>query len=294
MLAERETVCLAAVVFSLFVRPTLEHFLEPFYHMPNDMKMIDDNLRLGQAELDRWAIRCTHIHTHGLDGIRITEPFEPCYNLLLFASSAHFQHLTSFQIAEDRVIAVSFATSKLINTQKMRGVQRQVLIYTQSFVFDCLEGNGLKALLHKAWANSGGLGHMRDRLGAGLLADLFSQAHGRLPSPATRLVLFRKGFATAQAAKAAFQHDQFDWMPPQGSISFLSGSRIMDFDAPCLTMRAGCLGRCCHHLHPDRSIGEPFLAHNMQLVEVSWHQNCFAGGSLFCDMLAWQGLSSVI
>jgi hypothetical protein len=31
---------------------------------------------------------------------------------------------------------------------------------------------------------------MRDRLGAGMLADLFTQAHGRLPSPATRLILF--------------------------------------------------------------------------------------------------------
>ena len=255
--------------FAFFlVRPTLEHFLEAFHHMLNDVKMIDDNVRVGQAELDRWAIRSAHIHTHGLDCIRITEPFEQCYDLFLFASSAHFQHLTSFQIAEDRVIAVSFATSKLINTQNRRGAQRQVFIQAQSFALDCLEGNGLETLLNKAWTDSGGLGDMRDGLGAGLLADLFSQAHGRLPSPATRLILFRKGFSTAQAAKAAFQHDQFDLMPSQGTISFLSGSRIMDFDAPFLTMRAGCLGRCCHHLNPDRSIGEPFLAHNMQLVQV--------------------------
>jgi hypothetical protein len=78
----------------------------------------------------------------------------------------------------------------------------------------------------------------------------------------------RPGFATAQAAKAAFQHDQFDLMPSQGTISFLSGSSIMDFYAPFLTMRAGCLCRCCHHLNSDRSICEPFLAHNMQLVQV--------------------------
>jgi len=71
-----------------------------------------------------------------------------------------------------------------------------------------------------------------------------------------------------QAAKAAFEHDQFDWMPSQGNISFRSGSRIMDFDASFLTMRAGCSGRCCHHLHPDRSICKPFLAYNMHLVQV--------------------------
>jgi hypothetical protein len=131
-----------------------------------------------------------------------------------------------------------------------------------------LESNGLETLLNKAWTYADGFGHMRDRLGAGMLADLFTQAHSRLPSPATRLILFRKGFSTVQASKAAFQHDQFDLMPSQGNISFLSGSRIMDFYAPFLTMRARCLSRCCHHLNPDRSIGEPFLAHNMQLVQV--------------------------
>lgn len=29
------------------VRPTLEHFLEAFHHMLDDVKMIDDNLRFG-------------------------------------------------------------------------------------------------------------------------------------------------------------------------------------------------------------------------------------------------------
>ena len=82
-------------------------------------------------------------------------------------------------------------------------------------------------------------------------------------------------------------------MPFQSYISFLSGSRIMDFDASFLTMRAGDLGRCCHHLYPDRAVCEPFLAHTMQLIEISWHQNGFAVHSLFCDMLSWQGLSSV-
>lgn len=102
---------------------------------------------------------------------------------------------------------MSFATSKLINTQKLRGAQRLVFIQAQSFSLDYLEGNGLETLLNKAWTDSGGLGDMRDGLGAGLLADLFSQAHSRPPSPATRLIWFRKGFSTAQAAKAAFQHD---------------------------------------------------------------------------------------
>jgi hypothetical protein len=100
------------------------------------------------------------------------------------------KHLTSFQIAEDRVITVSFAASKLIKAQKMRSAQRQVFIHAQPFSLECLQGNGLKTLLNKAWTDSGGLGDMRDRLGAGMLADLFSQAHGRLPSPATRLILF--------------------------------------------------------------------------------------------------------
>ena len=150
----------------------------------------------------------------------------------------------------------------------MRGAQRQVFIYAQSFSLDCLEGNGLETLLNKAGTDSGGLGDMRDGLSAGMLADLFSQAHGRLPSPATRLIWFRKGFATLKTAKAAFQYDQLDGMLSQGTISFLSGSSIMDFYALFLTMRAGCLCRCCHHLNPDRSIWEPFLAHNMQLVQV--------------------------
>jgi hypothetical protein len=85
---------------------------------------------------------------------------------------------------------VSFATSKLIKTQNMRGAQRRVFIHAQSFPLDCLEGNGLETLLNKAWTHSGGLGDMRDGLGTGTLTDLFSQAHGRLPSPATCLILF--------------------------------------------------------------------------------------------------------
>jgi len=103
----------------------------------------------------------------------------------------------------------------------------------------------------------------------------------------------RKGFATAQAAKAAFEHDQFDSMLSQRTITFLSGSRIMDFDASCLTMRAGGLGRCCHHLNSDRSICEPFLVHTMELVQVSWHQYGFVRDCFLCGMLLWQGWSSV-
>ncbi|HVB20521.1 MAG TPA: hypothetical protein VNG51_01065 [Ktedonobacteraceae bacterium] len=78
----------------------------------------------------------------------------------------------------------------------------------------------------------------------------------------------RPGFATLKAAKAAFQQDHFDGMLSQGTISFLSGSRIMNFDALRVTMRAGGLGRCCYHLHSNRPIGEPLLVHNMQPVEV--------------------------
>jgi hypothetical protein len=65
-----------------------------------------------------------------------------------------------------------------------------VFIQAQSFSLECLQGNCLKTLLNKAWTDSGDLGDMRDGLGAGLLPDLFSQAHGRLPSPATSLILF--------------------------------------------------------------------------------------------------------
>ncbi len=172
-----------------------------------------------------------------------------------------------------------------------------LFISAQSFSFDFLKGNALETLLHKAWTHSGSLGDMRDGLGTGLLADRFSQTGGRLPSPATRCILLCKGFATAQALKAAFEQDQFNLVASQGTISLLSGSRIMDFDAYFLTMRAGGLCRCCHHLNLDRPIGEPFLAHNLQLLSVSWHQNGFAVSRLFsdllCDMLAWQGLSSV-
>lgn len=137
-----------------------------------------------------------------------------------------------------------------------------MFIHPQSFSIDCLEGNGLETLLNKVWADSGGIGYMRDGLGAGALADRFSQTRRRLSSPATSLIWFREGFSTAQASKAAFQQDQFDLMPSQGTISVFSGSSIMDFDAQFLTMRAGRLCRCCHHLHPDRPICEPFLAHN--------------------------------
>ena len=56
----------------------------------------------------------------------------------------------------------------------MRGAQRLMFIHAQSFALEFLEGNGLETLLNKAWTDSGGLGDMRDRLGAGLLADLFS------------------------------------------------------------------------------------------------------------------------
>lgn len=250
------------------VRPTLKHFLEPFHHMLNDVKMIDDNVCFWQAELDRWAIRSAHMHTHRFDGIGIAEPFEERYDLFLFASRAHFKHATSFQIAEDRVITVPFAARELINTQKLRRAQRLLFIPAQSLALEFLEGHALETLLHKTWTDSGSGGDMRDGLGAGLLADRFSQACGRLASPAPRSILFRKGCSTAQAAKAAFEQDQFDAMPAQGNISFLSRSRIMDFYAQFLTMRAGCLCGYGYHLHPDRPSVEPFLAHNLQLVQV--------------------------
>ena len=42
----------------------------------------------------------------------------------------------------------------------------------------------------------------------------------------------------------------------------------MNFDALLVTVRAGGLGRGCHHRYSDRPIGEPFLVHNMELGQV--------------------------
>jgi hypothetical protein len=67
----------------------------------------------------------------------------------------------------------------------------------------------------------------------------------------------------------------------------------MDFDALLVTMRAGGLGRDCHHLYSDRPVGEPFLVHTMELGQVSWHQYDFVRDYCFCGMLLWQGWSSV-
>lgn len=218
--------------------------------------------------MHRWAIRRAHIHTHRFDGIGIAEPFEQRDDLVLFASHAHFQYLTSFQIAEDGVIAVSFAARKLINPEKLRSGKRLVFIRAQSFALDHLLSYGLKTLLHKARTDSGGSSHMCDGLGTGKCADRFPQTCGRLPSPATHRIAFCKGFATKEAAKATFQHDQFDPMPSQGQISLLSRSCIMDFYTPFLTMRASSLGRDCHDLHPNCPICQPGLAHNMHLGKV--------------------------
>src|SRR6266700_4575978 len=82
-------------------------------------------------------------------------------------------------------------------------------------------------------------------------------------------------------------------MLPQGNISFLSRSSIMDFDADFLTIRAGCLGCGGDHLNPDGAIPLPFLAQNMQFREVQWHQNAFFCSGFFCGMLTWQGLFSL-
>ena len=60
---------------------------------------------------------------------RLTEPFEEGYDLFLFASSTHVKHLTSFQIAEDRVITVSFAARKLINAKILRSSERLLFIH---------------------------------------------------------------------------------------------------------------------------------------------------------------------
>src|SRR5258708_5318007 len=51
--------------------------------MLNDVKMIDDNLCFRQAELDRWAIRSAHIHTHGFDCVRIDFPVRAVLRPLL-------------------------------------------------------------------------------------------------------------------------------------------------------------------------------------------------------------------
>ena len=150
---------------------------------------------------------------------------------------------------------VSFAACILINAEKRWGVERLQLIQVQSFSFELLECHRVETLLHEAGTDSSGSGDMRKRLGTGQLADLLAQTGSRLPAPATRRIRFRKGFATLKTAKAAFQYDQLDGMLSQGTISFLSGSRIMNFDALLVTMRAGGLGRCCHHLHSNRPIG---------------------------------------
>src|SRR5947209_4674714 len=187
---------------------------------------------------------------------------------LCYRPALSHEHLTSDHITDDRVITMPFAPCILINTQKLRSVERLLLIQVQSFSFEFLERHSVETLLHKAGTNSGARGDMRDRLGAGQLTDLFAQTGGRLPSPATRRIGFRKGFSTPQTAKAAFEHDQFDSMLSQHPISFLSGSRIMNFDALLVTMRAGGLGRGCHHLYSDRPISEPLLGHNMELGQV--------------------------
>lgn len=230
--------------------------------------MIDDNVSVGQAELNRQAIRCTHIHTHRFDRIRFPEPFKQRNDFFLFASSTHFQYLTSDQIAKDCIRVMPLAACILINSKKLRGVERLLLIQLQSFSFQFLECHGLETLLHEARTHSCGSSDMRKRLRASQRADLLAQTGGRLPAPATRRIRFGKGFVTRQTAKAAFQEEHFDAMLSQGTISFLSGSRIMNFDALPVTMRAGGLGGGCSHLHSNRPIGEPLLLHNMQPVQV--------------------------
>ncbi len=146
--------------------------------MLHDVKMIDDHVGLGEAKLDCRAIQRAHIHTHGLDSIWITEPFEGD-DLCLFASDTHFQHLLSFQVIQDGLILVTLATCKLINLQKMRGVQRLLFIQAQSFSLECSQGNDLETFFNKAWTDSSTLSDMRNGLSASLLADLFSEPCSR-------------------------------------------------------------------------------------------------------------------
>src|SRR5260221_6809362 len=102
--------------------------------MLDHMEVIDDDLRLWQTELDRWAKRSAHIHTHGFDRIGITQPFKKRDHLFQFTSRTELHHLTSISIAKNRLIHMSFPPGQFINDQKTGSAKMLLFIEAESFL----------------------------------------------------------------------------------------------------------------------------------------------------------------
>lgn len=87
-----------------------EYLGEGFAHMLHDMKVIGHDAGTWQTELDRFAEGAAHIHADGLHPLWRVQSLQQGTDLGLGASDHHVQDAARFQIAEDRGIALAFAS----------------------------------------------------------------------------------------------------------------------------------------------------------------------------------------
>ncbi len=88
--------------------------------MLDHMEVIGHDTRMRQRQLYRLAERDAHVHAHCLHRIAVTQSLEQVADLVFCTSSTDLKYLTRIEVAQDGVIVVAFASSKLINAQIAR------------------------------------------------------------------------------------------------------------------------------------------------------------------------------
>src|SRR5436309_1081681 len=129
--------------------PAADDLAHSFAHMLDHVKVIGYDARSWQAQLDCPAEGRAHIHAHHFHSLAVGQAFEQTNDVLLLAASTHLEYLVSLQVAEDRVVALSLATSKLINPQQAWGGQRLALLDAQAALGQLDASYGLQTALHE-------------------------------------------------------------------------------------------------------------------------------------------------
>jgi hypothetical protein len=257
------------------------------------MKMVDDNLGLWQTGLDRWAKGSAHIHAHGFNLLRVSEPFEQRDHILQPTPGTDLKHPCALQITKDGFITMPFPYSKLVYSQVARRRQRALLIHSQASLLQRRSRQALKTVACKPRPNTKRLGNVRDWLNCGLSSNRFTQTQRGSSARATGQIWLCKGGVAHRTTKASFEHNQFHRISSQIQIALDSFTAIMDLVAAVMTVRA--YGRVAFGDYGDAqvSIRAPFLRQYAKFGQIQGNNNPFANGYLFClffGMLTWQGL----
>jgi hypothetical protein len=128
-------------------------------------------------------------------------------------------------------------------------------------------------------------GHLRDRLVAGLVANLFTETVRRSPPSSRHLIGFGKAFVAREAPEPTFVQDEFDSVASQGQISLLPFPRIMNLDTFPLTIRANRLCGSCNRFNLNHAGLLADLREEMEFRHVEGNPHSFFRATFFRVML---------